>query len=471
MKKLIVLAGIVLFLAGVLLASYMVTRQPPRRRGENRSEMPHIKPATCFLNAKNGSHYTVHLYSRDTLCPATWRYSVTATPGYKIQVYLSNGSKLPPSGSLLLGGNASLIVKASRVNVTLKLVVNAAAPYLINGSQHRGNLTLILPWGATINITLLRLEKGPEILTPLNRSLALNVTGNLTVRLVWELRCRGVSFRSEPVRVKGLPKCLPAPVTVEFPIEGPAINGTHRWWLAWYWVEENGSKWWWSPGINGTKLHITKPANVTLHYLPGLKNLPYVKRVVEFPDGYFNGSCPLNPGKAIEDYRLEHGWLHVYNPRKCAWEGDQTISGFMIVTFEIPVDVRLVNICIRTEKLRGVEIEIVPARPGMIFANTSIVDVLSSRGIPGNNICLLVDLVKVQGYTRKNVIVQDADQDFRTGLNKYGFVKLPADYYKHCSKYCWKYPQCSSCRFLTIELSTTRIIAKEMWVSIMGVAP
>ena len=286
MKKPVVLAGIALFLLGALLVSYMVTRTPPRSRAEKRSEMPRIKQANCFLNARNGSHYIVHLYSRDTLCPATWRYSVATAPGYNVQVYLSNGSKLPPRGTLFLGGNASLIVKASRVNVTVKFAVNAPAPYLVNGSQHRGNLTLTLPWGATLNITPLRLEKGPELLTPINRSLTLNVTGNVTVRLAWEMRCRGVSFRSEPVGVRGLPKCLPVPVTVEFPLEGPAINSTHRYWLAWYWIEENGSKWWWSPGINGSKLRINRPANVTLHYVLGLKELPYVLKVYKWPQAH-----------------------------------------------------------------------------------------------------------------------------------------------------------------------------------------
>jgi len=53
-------------------------------------------------------------------------------------------------------------------------------------------------------------------------------------------------------------------------------NETHSYWLAWYWVEEENKTWWWSYGINGSKLCVNTTANVTLHYVLGLKELPYV---------------------------------------------------------------------------------------------------------------------------------------------------------------------------------------------------
>ena len=241
--------------------------------------------------------------------------------------------------------NGSLTVRACH-NATLRLAwrriyatvrFEGEGPFQLDGKNMTAPVALKLPLYTVHNVTQLPYRRGAATYTPLNRSLTLNVTGNVTVRLAWEMRCRGVSFRSEPVGVRGLPKCLPVPVTVEFPLEGPAINSTHRYWLAWYWIEENGSKWWWSPGINGSKLRIDKPANVTLHYLPGLKNLPYVVRVYRWPEAYVRAGMRVWVGG---------GWVRANASKPFTFTSKYGTYDYYdyVVIFSVPGDAGLVEV-------------------------------------------------------------------------------------------------------------------------------
>jgi len=114
-----------------------------------------------------------------------------------------------------------------------------------------------------------------------------------------------------------LPHVAPAPSVVEGVFEVP-YNETHSYWLAWYWVEEENKTWWWSYGINGSKLCVEKPAKVTLHYVLGLKGLPYVAGVI-YPEDWNISYCSLY------DYYVENGWVKINNSRpgvgceNCRW--------------------------------------------------------------------------------------------------------------------------------------------------------
>ena len=119
-----------------------------------------------------------------------------------------------------------------------------------------------------------------------NESLTLNAIATSSA-----LSCRGVLVKSEipgatiltGAKRLSLPACLTPPVELEGEWFVP-LNDTHGYWLAWYWIESNGVKYWWSYGLNGSRIKLDRPANVTLHYTLGLKELPYVTKVWVLPE-------------------------------------------------------------------------------------------------------------------------------------------------------------------------------------------
>ncbi len=308
----------------------------------------------CYLNAENGTGFTIYLKRLGPgLCPSHWRYRVVAKPGYRVATVFLGDAPAPKEGVVLIYRNASLSVEARRMYYVLSIIVNYSAPYLVNGTKHKGSLDIVaLRGGAFINITSLPLVAGRWSFVPINSSVQVVVSGNTTVRLYWRKVCRGVTVKSN-VALPGLPACYEPPVRLNYSIEGPVINGTHRWWLGWYWVEEGGRRYWWSPGINGSTLVVKHPANVTAVYLPGLRDLPYVAKVPLWPGYYFNGSCKYSPGRPAERLEIRGGWVRAYDPLPCVFRVPQDVPNNMLwVPFLLPRGVRVAYVEIRVPKWR-----------------------------------------------------------------------------------------------------------------------
>ncbi len=251
--------------------------------------------------------------------------------------------------------NGTLLVRACR-DTTLRLAwrriyatvrFEGEGPFQLDGKNMTAPVAVKLPLYTLHNLTQLPYRRAAGSYVPLNGSVKLRVTGNLTVRLAWRMVCGGVLVRSDGPAVEVVsggakyrtPVCLPSPATLEAPLEVP-INATHSWWLAWYWVGfRGGGGHWWSPTLNGSKLEVSGRPVVTLHYYVGMRGLRYVQAIVKWPPPYFNGSCPLNPGKAVEDIEVKNGWVHVYNGRICVWEGENTRVASLFVTLRFPGEV------------------------------------------------------------------------------------------------------------------------------------
>jgi len=247
---------------------------------------PPVSSEQCLLKVYGDRGVQEIRVSGNKTCPASYVVEITVKRGYRLKSARIGGHEYNSTRfTVSLTDNATLAVSTERLYVTIRVLVNASAPYLLNGTEHRGNATLRVPLGARMNLTLLPGRRGSFDLVPLNASAMLVASGNATVRLYWLQRCRGVLVKSN-VPVPLLPACHKPPIVLSYGLAGPTINATHRYWLAWYWVREGNRTWWWSPGINGTKLHIERPANVTLHYIPGLKTLPYVERVYQWPEAH-----------------------------------------------------------------------------------------------------------------------------------------------------------------------------------------
>ncbi|GEM_PF-5565200 len=236
-------------------------------------------------------------------------------------------------------------------HITVGVWGNYSGSVLVNGTRYQVPFNLTVPCGASLNITPVGGQRGLWRILPLNGSFLLTARENVSLGLYWLLRCDGVLVTANVPNasalvdgvLRGLPYCARPPVVVEGVFGGPAINGTHRWWLGWCWVEERGKRWWWSYGVNGSRLRVEGPANVTLYYLPGLRGLPYVERVLEFPKPFF-GMCMLHPGGSVEDWEVKDGWLHLYNPRECMFKGENKELGTLIGTFWLSPEVGAVEV-------------------------------------------------------------------------------------------------------------------------------
>jgi len=443
----------------------------------------------CVLDAANGSGYTVHVKRLGGRCPSVWAYSVEARRGWRLRgvELAANGTarRLNASGYVELSGNATLRVEAERVRVTVRILPNASAPYLVNGSRRRGNATLEVPLGSTLVVEPLPLNRTGGGYVPLNTSGALVVEGNATLHLYWAWRwrpCRGGAVRIVPsvpgleasIAVGGeerrLPLCLNPPVSIGPGIAGPVINATHRWWLAWYWVEENGSRHWWSPGINGSTLVVRGPANVTAVYVPGLKDLPYVERVWRWPEPYFNGSCPLNPGKAVEDIEVRDGWVHVYNPRTCVGERENKDIGRVFAFLEVSRLVGAVKLEVwvpdwRNARDAGIYVAIYDAGEDMdgknhgVFTGARLDDPMNNfrPPVPVRTVIYTDTVYFCEAQPRRWIITMAG-----VGFNKYGFVKD----WMHSF---WRLPRGD--RFLYVCVESIGTVARDVYIRVIAVSP
>ncbi|GEM_PF-1979267 len=457
---------------------------PRQQAPEPQAPQTPSRPPVCLLEARNGTGYTVYLVKTGGRCPSAWSYRVVPRHGWRIaSITLHTANRtasLNATGSLIIYGNASLVVEAERVYVSVRILVNASAPYLVNGTEHKGPTTLRVPLGSLIVIKAKPQKAGVGSYIPLNSTVVYTADQNTTLRLYWAYRinytCKPgeiwiitnlrenvtAYINGKPVQ---LPTCIRPPVVVEGVFAGPAINGTHRYWLGWYWVEEGGRRWWWSYGINGSRLRVEGPANITLYYLPGLKGLPYVERVVEFPEGFFNGSCPLNPGKAVEDWEVRDGWLHVYNPRPCNFEGENTRITRLIATMRISRKIKFVEIEVRVPEWNGRNyydeswIYVAIQSGGTVFYLIPELEIYCKNCAPrAETTRILFDGYKVYRVRPEWGKIHI----FGGSFNMYGFVE---DWQNHF----WKFP--NNGQYVFVGVGSYYRLTHEFYVRVVGVTP
>ena len=223
---------------------------------------------------------------------------------WRLREWRVNGTPRAADERLVLFVNGPTLVEAVFERVMVRLVIfgNASpASVAVNGTVYQLPYNASLPAGTYLEIA----PVAEDDLVALDKPVTLKLEEDTEITL----RFRKASNAYTPVcRAEGwvlvdseaakwaivngenrtLPVCVPAPAAVRGPFQVP-LNETHSLWLAWYWVEQNGTMWWWSYGLNGSTLYLERgPANVTLHYVLGLKDLPYVERV------YWHLSCYYN---------------------------------------------------------------------------------------------------------------------------------------------------------------------------------
>jgi len=428
---------------------------------------PTVSSELCLLKVLSDKGVEEIHVSGNKTCPASYVVEIIVKRGYRLRrVRIGAHEYNSTIFTVTLTDNATLIVLTERIYVSLRVLVNGSAPYLVNGSERRGDATLRVPLGARVNITGLQGRWRGFELAPLNRSTTVEATGNMTVHLYWLRRCQGVYVTSN-VPVPLLPACHKPPLTLSYGLAGPTINATHRYWLAWYWIEENGSRHWWSPGINGTKLHIPRPANITLHYIPGLKDLPYVLRVYKWPEPYFNGSCPLSPGKAVEDIEVKDGWVHLYNFRPCTWPLSNTkyLDSFVVMGLDGSVGVVKVEVYVPSWKSSDMsDIVYVILDRGCKEANSSSYFVKDTEAIPAPHRLVVLydgrgDESRYHGYWGK---YWDRTGTQYIQFNMYGFVNT-TDF----GRYLFKYP----CAPKILRIDVFGGLARDVYIRVLGVAP
>lgn len=291
--KIKIILAVVALLAVVSISAYLMQRE------NMGNQAPAQNPRTVTLNVSslgegrvlvNGSAAEqVQLEAGSIVI-----LEASAEKYWRLREWRVNGTPRGANERLLLFINGPTQVKAvfERVMVRLVILGNASpASVDVNGTVYPLPYNATLPAGTYLEIApvaegdLIALDKPLEVRLEEDTEITLRFRKPSTQVKA----CKG----EEMVLVEGdaakwaivngenrtLPVCVPAPVAVKGPFRVP-FNKTHSLWLAWYWIEQNGSKWWWSYGINGSTLYLEHgPANVTLHYVLGLKQLPYVVNV------------------------------------------------------------------------------------------------------------------------------------------------------------------------------------------------
>ena len=217
--------------------------------------------------------------------------------GYKFVGWFRDGELICENESIVLvPENVTLLAKFRRIKVAVVFEANVTgAEVYINFKKYVLPTTLVFDYGEVVTVKALSFD----------HYVLLNGTGyvfraekNQTVKFFYRINetrvyepvnishiCIVSNIGNATVLVDGVNRTTPycfktayMPVEIEGKWEIP-YNETHSWWLGWYWVEEGNKTWWWSYGLNGSRLYLSKSANVTLHYVLGLKELPYVVEV------------------------------------------------------------------------------------------------------------------------------------------------------------------------------------------------
>ena len=273
----------------------------------------HKKTWLCFLEPSTDSgveQVFIEAVNGSRVCPVLYSVSIRLRPGYRLKSARVGSSTFgKPSFKVLVDENATLRIETERIRVHVEILSNTTGSYaIINGVNVTLPYSLEVFYGDRISVTPLnttnRIALNQTVTLIAQRDIALRLyfvnASSKTKRIDWRYtgrlpECDGVlvysNARNATALVNGrnvtLPFCAKPPVLVRG-VYKQQLNATHSLWLAWYWVDYGSERVWWSYGINGSTLKIRKPARVEIHYLLGLKDLPYVLRIdpVVFEDWF-----------------------------------------------------------------------------------------------------------------------------------------------------------------------------------------
>ena len=312
-------AAVIALVAAIVVVAVLLVTMSTRP-----TTTPHQQARNCTVALEREGEGVVVMdgsalpeyFSTTWPCPPNFTLEARPNKYWVFKYWLVNRSKIEDNPlTVEVRGNTTITAVFAKARCSLILVSNVTgARAVIGGSEAGLPHTEYVECGSKVEVRPLPVPG----YTPLNTSTTITVEGNVTAKLLYAkpvtIRCGGILITSNVASealVNGSPVKLPyctAPPTV---IEGffeVSYNSTHSYWLAWYGVEEENKTWWWSYGLNGTKLHVNSTAKVTLHYVLGLKGLPYVEKVYWFPSCYYN--CTYR-GRRVGDVKwrgVEDGW-------------------------------------------------------------------------------------------------------------------------------------------------------------------
>ncbi len=268
-------------------------------------------------------------------------FSAKPAKGWRFAYWAVNGNKLVERNlTLILRGETKVTAVFKGLVCMLRIISNLSNRAYVNENEVALPFESKYSCGKRITIAPARI-KGYR---PLNSTSAIILNRNLTVSLLYVKEhadaCEnGISIISNIARrvlVNGLnvtlPYCARPPAIIQGAFEIPH-NSTHSWWLGWYLVRPaNKHVYWWSYGINGSVLYVDEPGEVKVHYLLGLKDLPYVVKIWNYSSyGYKTG---------IFRYRLQDNKIMFYiTPGKHAFYGFEGLLEFSSDIGLIEVDV------------------------------------------------------------------------------------------------------------------------------------
>ncbi len=250
---------------------------------------------------------------------------IVATPDsdYIFSYWLVNNTKVLSNPlNLTLRGNTTVIAYFKRVYFYVNITSDGVV--LLNGSRIDTPYTIRYREKITLKLSGIRYLENNTIVKPLkyvvNGEEIKNTT--LTLKLSYENATVELQYTREPVGSKILitsnhaPFCYLDNSTIELPATASGgllygnwsiyLNETHSWWLGWYTVTYR----------NGTTKHFSYykyPAvmlneemeKVEIHYVLGLRGLPYVRRIWYFPPFRWNYSGKYWMCYArFEDYKI-----------------------------------------------------------------------------------------------------------------------------------------------------------------------
>ncbi|HEX68884.1 MAG TPA: hypothetical protein ENG10_01135, partial [Candidatus Bathyarchaeota archaeon] len=266
-------------------------------------------------------------------------FSAKPAKGWRFAYWVVNNSKLVERNlTLVLRGETRVTAVFKKLKCTLRIISNISDRAYVNGKEEALPFESKYSCGEAVTIAPAHI-KG---FRPLNFTTAIVLNRNLTASLLYVRErvdeCeKGILITSNVARwilVNGwnvtLPYCAKPPAVIQGAFEMPH-NGTHSWWLGWYWVRSaSRHAYWWSHGINGSILYVDEPAEVKVHYLLGLKGLPYVVRIWNYSSyGYKTG---------IFQYKLQDNKVTFYvTPGRHAFYGFEGL-------LEFSSDIRLMEV-------------------------------------------------------------------------------------------------------------------------------
>lgn len=313
---------------------------------QNTPEKPRLS-RLCYLEPsldEGVERVFVRTLNGSRACPVMYSVEIRLKEGYRLRSATVGGKAFKGlKFNVLVSENETLKVETERIKIRVEILSNATGAYaLVNGANVSLPYSLEVDYGEWLNVTPIEVVG----LKPLNGTVILRPVEDISLKLYyinassvvkgvdWRFNgslpsCEGVLVYSNArlawAIVDGrnvtLPYCASNSVEVEGSFELP-LNKTHSLWLAWY--NASGTVY---PYFESEKIEV-KDGVVELHYVVGLRGLPYVARLdlallrdwyeayrwnVSVEDGWIR----LTPGTYMQKWGLSiYGFVFIVLPDK-----------------------------------------------------------------------------------------------------------------------------------------------------------